>query len=209
MHKCESQFSHTSACVPPTIPVPFSSLSASSPSFPLPPPPPPHVQVAAGAVLGKLAIYLAYDLLPRLQQATAAASPSPSSNSSLTFLLSSLYRYAIAPITLSASAHTNSETEKRLLQSGSGTEWDMPPAQGTTSPAANPSDTPVPERLAPATAATSVPVKPGIDPRTEALITAACAFGNSMTLPLVFLTALLPSAEADRAAGFLALFMVG
>ena len=36
-----------------------------------------------------------------------------------------------------------------------------------------------------------------------------CAFGNSVTLPLVFLLALLPGAAADRATGYLALFMMG
>ena len=36
-----------------------------------------------------------------------------------------------------------------------------------------------------------------------------CAFGNSLTLPLVFLLALLPAAAADRATGYLALFMMG
>ena len=36
-----------------------------------------------------------------------------------------------------------------------------------------------------------------------------CAFGNSLTLPLVFLLALLPGHAADRATGYLALFMMG
>ncbi|GJP36574.1 hypothetical protein CLOM_g21065 [Closterium sp. NIES-68] len=45
--------------------------------------------------------------------------------------------------------------------------------------------------------------------RREAVLMAACAFGNSIALPLVFLTALLTDADADRAAGYLALFMVG
>lgn len=36
-----------------------------------------------------------------------------------------------------------------------------------------------------------------------------CAFGNSLTLPLVFLLALLPGPAADRATGYLALFMMG
>ena len=38
------------------------------------------------------------------------------------------------------------------------------------------------------------------------LITAACAFGNSLTLPLAFLAALVPPGAAfDRAAGYTAL----
>lgn len=36
---------------------------------------------------------------------------------------------------------------------------------------------------------------------TAQLVRAACMFGNSVTLPLVFLSALLPAAEAGRAAG--------
>ena len=36
---------------------------------------------------------------------------------------------------------------------------------------------------------------------TAQLVLAACAFGNSVTLPLVFLAALLPAAEALRATG--------
>ncbi|GAQ83988.1 hypothetical protein KFL_001720010 [Klebsormidium nitens] len=43
----------------------------------------------------------------------------------------------------------------------------------------------------------------------EALMTATSAFGNSLTLPLVFLSALLDRAGADKAAGYLALYMVG
>ncbi|GJP62396.1 hypothetical protein CLOP_g19466, partial [Closterium sp. NIES-67] len=45
--------------------------------------------------------------------------------------------------------------------------------------------------------------------RKEAVVMSACAFGNSLTLPLVFLATLLSKADADRAAGYLALFMVG
>lgn len=44
---------------------------------------------------------------------------------------------------------------------------------------------------------------------TRQLVLACCAFGNSVTLPLVFLLALLPTAAADRATGYLALFMMG
>ena len=44
---------------------------------------------------------------------------------------------------------------------------------------------------------------------TRQLVMSCCAFGNSLTLPLVFLLALLPSAAADRATGYLALFMMG
>ena len=41
------------------------------------------------------------------------------------------------------------------------------------------------------------------------LVMAACTFGNSMTLPLVFLFSLLPSAAANKATGYIALFMMG
>lgn len=44
---------------------------------------------------------------------------------------------------------------------------------------------------------------------TRQLVLTCCAFGNSVTLPLVFLLALLPGAAADRATGYLALFMMG
>ncbi|KAK9807714.1 hypothetical protein WJX72_007038 [[Myrmecia] bisecta] len=44
---------------------------------------------------------------------------------------------------------------------------------------------------------------------TRQLVLAACSFGNSLTLPLVFLTSLLPAAAADRAAGYTALFLMG
>ena len=44
---------------------------------------------------------------------------------------------------------------------------------------------------------------------TRQLVMSCCAFGNSLTLPLVFLLALLPAAAADRATGYLALFMMG
>ena len=49
----------------------------------------------------------------------------------------------------------------------------------------------------------------GMSSRRADTITVACAFGNSLTLPLLFLSALLPPAEAERAAGYLALYMVG
>ena len=49
----------------------------------------------------------------------------------------------------------------------------------------------------------------GMSPRKADAITVACAFGNSLTLPLVFLSALLPPAEAERGAGYVALYMVG
>ncbi|KAL3683882.1 hypothetical protein R1sor_001904 [Riccia sorocarpa] len=46
--------------------------------------------------------------------------------------------------------------------------------------------------------------------KKHALIVAACAFNNSLTLPLVFLNGVLGSTEEiNRAAGYLALYMVG
>ena len=70
---------------------------------------------------------------------------------------------------------------------------------------------------APALAAAVAPPPPpaGTDgaqpeaPHAWRLVVAASAFGNSVTLPLLFLTQLLPAAEAARAAGLCALFMVG
>ena len=47
------------------------------------------------------------------------------------------------------------------------------------------------------------------DTGARELTAAACAFGNSLTLPLVFLAALLPAAAFDRAAGYTALFLLG
>ena len=61
--------------------------------------------------------------------------------------------------------------------------------------------------------ASKIAVRPsdceGMSPRKADAITVACAFGNSLTLPLVFLSALLPPAEAERAAGYVALYLVG
>eukprot|EP00850_Spirogloea_muscicola_P009187 SM000051S17547 [mRNA] locus=s51:194770:197972:+ [translate_table: standard] len=50
---------------------------------------------------------------------------------------------------------------------------------------------------------------PADESKRGAVVTAACAFGNSLTLPLVYLTGVLTDVEVDRAAGYLALFMVG
>ena len=44
---------------------------------------------------------------------------------------------------------------------------------------------------------------------TRELVTACCTFGNSLTLPLVFMMSLLPPRGFDRAAGYTALFLVG
>ncbi|KAJ7198656.1 hypothetical protein O6H91_Y500600 [Diphasiastrum complanatum] len=46
-------------------------------------------------------------------------------------------------------------------------------------------------------------------PKRESLVMAACAFGNSVTLPLVLLSGILPSEEISRAAGYLSLYLVG
>lgn len=45
--------------------------------------------------------------------------------------------------------------------------------------------------------------------KNDALVIAACAFGNTVTLPLVILSGMLSSNDATTAAGFVALFMVG
>lgn len=43
---------------------------------------------------------------------------------------------------------------------------------------------------------------------TLEMVTAACMFGNSMTLPLVFLSSLLAPAVSAQAVGFLALYQM-
>ncbi|DBA74521.1 TPA: hypothetical protein ACH3X2_000978 [Trebouxia sp. C0005] len=59
-------------------------------------------------------------------------------------------------------------------------------------------------------AASALMASPANPPEgTRRLVMSCCAFGNSLTLPLVFLLALLPAAAADRATGYLALFMMG
>ena len=42
---------------------------------------------------------------------------------------------------------------------------------------------------------------------TSELVTACCTFGNSFTLPLVFMMSLFPAAAFDRATGYTALFL--
>lgn len=44
---------------------------------------------------------------------------------------------------------------------------------------------------------------------TQQMVACSCAFGNSLTLPLVFLMSLLPGHAVDRATGYIALFMIG
>lgn len=52
------------------------------------------------------------------------------------------------------------------------------------------------------------PPEPPIPQGTLEMVTAACMFGNSMTLPLVFLSSLLPPVVSARAVGFLALYQM-
>ena len=47
------------------------------------------------------------------------------------------------------------------------------------------------------------------DAGDRSLVMTCCAFGNSLTLPLVALMELLPAHVGDRATSYLALFMVG
>ena len=44
---------------------------------------------------------------------------------------------------------------------------------------------------------------------TRELTIVACTFGNTLTLPLIFMMSLLPAAAFDRAVGYTALFLVG
>ena len=44
---------------------------------------------------------------------------------------------------------------------------------------------------------------------TRELVASACTFGNSLTLPLVFLMGLLPGPQFERAVGYTALFLAG
>lgn len=48
----------------------------------------------------------------------------------------------------------------------------------------------------------------GVTGTTE-LVSTACTFGNSLTLPLVFMSSLMPAADFDRAVGYTALFLTG
>jgi predicted permease len=43
----------------------------------------------------------------------------------------------------------------------------------------------------------------------DRLAIACCAFGNTFTLPLVFLVEVLGSIHGDRVAGYIALYLVG
>ncbi|KAJ7546285.1 hypothetical protein O6H91_08G033600 [Diphasiastrum complanatum] len=56
---------------------------------------------------------------------------------------------------------------------------------------------------------TEIPLSRSLMPKRESLVMAACAFGNSVTLPLVLLSGILPSEEISRAAGYLSLYLVG
>ncbi|KAL3147311.1 hypothetical protein ABBQ32_002796 [Trebouxia sp. C0010 RCD-2024] len=61
----------------------------------------------------------------------------------------------------------------------------------------------------PQAAAALMPTPSNPPEGTRQMVMSCCAFGNSLTLPLVFLLALLPGGAADRATGYLALFMMG
>ncbi|CAL8465949.1 g5485 [Coccomyxa elongata] len=61
----------------------------------------------------------------------------------------------------------------------------------------------------PNVAAALLPRPKNVPLGTRELVRAACTFGNSLTLPLVFLNALLPAAAFDRAVGYTALFLTG
>lgn len=63
--------------------------------------------------------------------------------------------------------------------------------------------------LSPAAApALMPPVKP-LTLGTRELVVMGCAFGNSLTLPLIFSMSLLTGADASKAAAFIALFLCG
>jgi predicted permease len=47
------------------------------------------------------------------------------------------------------------------------------------------------------------------DAGTRELVATACTFGNSLTLPLVFMDSLMAPAAFDRAIGYTALFLTG
>mmetsp|Transcript_28038 Transcript_28038/g.72709 ORF Transcript_28038/g.72709 Transcript_28038/m.72709 type:complete len:488 (-) Transcript_28038:48-1511(-) len=52
--------------------------------------------------------------------------------------------------------------------------------------------------------------KPKEPPKAmQTVVQLSCAFGNTVTLPLVFILALLPAAAADNAVAFIALFLTG
>eukprot|EP00850_Spirogloea_muscicola_P014387 SM000103S09479 [mRNA] locus=s103:177162:180399:- [translate_table: standard] len=83
-------------------------------------------------------------------------------------------------------------------------------ASGQQGPAVEPKQELVNTKLPLELVAAAPPsLAPSDESKRGAVVTAACAFGNSLTLPLVYLTGVLTDVEADRAAGYLALFMVG
>lgn len=51
-----------------------------------------------------------------------------------------------------------------------------------------------------------LPPSSGIPPALPLLIELGCSFGNTVTLPLLYLMTMLPAADASRAAGFMSLF---
>lgn len=61
------------------------------------------------------------------------------------------------------------------------------------------------KRLRSAAVQTEDPIFSG--PGTRELVTACCTFGNSFTLPLVFMMSLFPQSAFDRAVGYTALFL--
>ncbi|CAI5990016.1 unnamed protein product [Closterium sp. NIES-64] len=146
----------------------------------LPTHPLPLLQILCGLVLGKLACTIAYRRPSSL--------PSPPSARHIAFSVAQ-------SIGLSPSA--------AALLSG----LPFPQRDGGEEGAAGG------EKVVPGRGVLSAPGMVGAAERAagrkESVVMAACAFGNSLTLPLVFLATLLTRADADRAAGYLALFMVG
>jgi hypothetical protein len=51
-----------------------------------------------------------------------------------------------------------------------------------------------------------LPPSSGIPPALPLLIELGCSFGNTVTLPLLYILTMLPAADAGRAAGFMSLF---
>eukprot|EP00892_Ulva_mutabilis_P006156 jgi/Ulvmu1/3912/UM018_0135.1 len=62
---------------------------------------------------------------------------------------------------------------------------------------------------APAMAPSLYPPPAAAPPGLRALVQTACAFGNSLTLPLLFLVSLVPAAQEGLATGAVALFLLG
>ncbi|CAI5463984.1 unnamed protein product [Closterium sp. Yama58-4] len=145
------------------------------------------LQVLVGTVLGKAACLVAFhkpsSLLPSAALLPSLVTGNTSSSSS-------------------SSSGSNSSSKNNLKHSdGTSRETHTEPVSTAAEPAST--------AAAVSTALASAEAAAAALRTKESVVTAVCAFSNSLSLPLVFLTALLSQVDGDRAAGYLALFMMG